>query len=75
VNKDSSIQTESDWKVIETIVEENASIGTGSTILCGLTIGKNAMVGAGSVVTKSVPADAVVIGNPARILRYVKDER
>jgi acetyltransferase-like isoleucine patch superfamily enzyme len=75
VNKDSSIQTESDWKVIETSVEENASIGTGSTILCGLTIGKNAMVGAGSVVTKSVPADAVVIGNPARILRYVKDER
>jgi acetyltransferase-like isoleucine patch superfamily enzyme len=75
VNKDSSIQTESDWKVIETIVEENASIGTGSTILCGLTIGKNAIVGAGSVVTKSVPANAVVIGNPARILRYVKDER
>lgn len=72
VNEDGSMQTEADWQLIETIVEEGASIGTGSTILCGLNIGKGAIVGAGSVVTKNVPAQAVVIGNPARIVRSLK---
>jgi len=69
VNEDGSIQTDADWRVVETIVEEGASIGTSSTILCGITIGKGAMVGAGSVVTKDVPAGAVVAGNPARIMK------
>ena len=71
VNEGGQLQTEEDWDVVQTIVEENASIGTGSTILCGVVIGKNAIVGAGSVVTKDVPANAVVIGNPAKILRYI----
>jgi acetyltransferase-like isoleucine patch superfamily enzyme len=69
VNDDGSIQTDADWQVVETIVEEGASIGTSSTILCGITIGKGAMVGAGSVVTKNVPAGSVVAGNPACIIK------
>jgi len=67
-NEDGSMQTEADWKVIETVVEEGASIGTSATILCGVTIGKKALVGAGSVVTKDVPPGAMVMGNPARII-------
>jgi acetyltransferase-like isoleucine patch superfamily enzyme len=63
------LQTESDWKVEATLVKRGASIGSGATILASLTIGENALVGAGSVVTKSVPANAIVAGNPARILR------
>jgi len=63
------LQTEADWKCDKTTVKRGASIGSGSTILCGVTIGERAIVGAGSVVTKDVPADAVVAGNPARILR------
>jgi len=70
-NMDGSIQTEEDWKVVETIVEKGASIGTSTTILCGVTIGENAIVGAGSVVTKDVPANSVVAGNPARVKRYL----
>ena len=70
-NLDGTMQTESDWNVIETIVEEGSSIGTSSTILCGIKIGRNSIVGAGSVVTKDVPANAVVIGNPAKIIRYL----
>jgi len=66
------MQTEEDWEVIETYVEKGASIGTSSTILCGLTIGENAVVGAGSVVTKDVPPGAVVAGNTARIIRYLE---
>lgn len=69
VNPDGSLQTADDWKVVETIVEDGASIGTGSTILGGIRIGKGAMIGAGSVVTKDVPPQAIVAGNPARILR------
>jgi UDP-2-acetamido-3-amino-2,3-dideoxy-glucuronate N-acetyltransferase len=68
-NADGSLQTEADWKVVPTRVCAGASIGTGSTILCGLTIGKGALVGAGSVVTKDVPAGATVAGNPARSLK------
>ncbi len=69
VNDDGNMQTDVDWQVVETIVEEGASIGTSATILCGITIGKGAMVGAGSVVTKDVPAGVVVAGNPARIIK------
>jgi acetyltransferase-like isoleucine patch superfamily enzyme len=68
------LQTEADWKVEKTRVCEGASIGSGSTILANVTIGENAMVGAGSVVTKDVPANAVVAGNPAKVLRYVTAE-
>jgi len=64
-------QTQADWSVIKTIVKRGASIGTSSTILCGITIGENAIIGAGSVVTHDVPANAVVAGNPARMMRKV----
>jgi acetyltransferase-like isoleucine patch superfamily enzyme len=65
------LQTEADWKVETTVVKQGASIGSGSTILSRVTIGENAIVGAGSVVTKDVPANAIVAGNPAKVLRYV----
>jgi acetyltransferase-like isoleucine patch superfamily enzyme len=61
-------QSEADWQVVPTRVLRGASIGTGATILCGITIGENAIVGAGSVVTRDVPDGAVVAGNPARLL-------
>jgi len=66
------LQTEADWKVERTLVKKGASIGSGSTILSNITIGENALVGAGSVVTKDVPPNAIVAGNPARILRYLE---
>jgi acetyltransferase-like isoleucine patch superfamily enzyme len=66
------LQTESDWKVERTVVKKSASIGSGSTILSNVTIGENAIVGAGSVVTKDVPANAIVAGNPARLKRYIE---
>ena len=62
-------QSETDWQVVPTRVRRGASIGTGATILCGITIGENALVGAGSVVTRDVPDNAVVAGNPARLMR------
>jgi UDP-2-acetamido-3-amino-2,3-dideoxy-glucuronate N-acetyltransferase len=65
---DGQIQTEADWKCQTTHVKRGASIGSGATILGGITIGENALVGAGSVVTKDVPARATVAGNPAKIL-------
>jgi acetyltransferase-like isoleucine patch superfamily enzyme len=71
VNPDGSMQTEKDWKVEPTIVKKGASIGSGATILCNLTIEENAIVGAGSVVTKDVPSNTVVAGNPARIKRSI----
>ncbi len=67
------LQTEADWSVEKTLVKRGASIGSGATILSRVTIGENAIVGAGSVVTKDVPANAVVAGNPARLLRYLRD--
>lgn len=70
-NVDGSLQTEADWKVEKTVVKKGASVGSGSTILSGITVGENAIVGAGSVVTKDVAANAIVAGNPARLLRYV----
>jgi len=67
-----NLQTEADWKVEPTIIKKGASIGSGSTILARTTIGENAIVGAGSVVTKDVPANSIVAGNPARLLRYIE---
>jgi acetyltransferase-like isoleucine patch superfamily enzyme len=71
------LQTEDDWKVIPTVVKRGASIGSGATILAGVTIGEQAIVGAGSVVTRDVPPRTVVAGNPARILRTLdgKDKK
>ncbi len=66
------LQTEADWKVEPTVVRKGASIGSGATLLCNLSVGENAIVGAGSVVTKDVPPNAVVAGNPARVLRYIQ---
>ena len=68
------LQTEADWKVEKTRICKGASIGSGSTILCNVTVGENAIVGAGSVVTKDVPPNAIVAGNPARFLRYIGEE-
>jgi len=69
---DGSMQTEADWKVERTLIKRGASIGSGSTILCNVTVGENAIVGAGSVVTKDVPPNSIVAGNPARFLRHVE---
>jgi UDP-2-acetamido-3-amino-2,3-dideoxy-glucuronate N-acetyltransferase len=66
------LQTEADWVVERTVVKKGSSIGSGSTILAKVTIGENAIVGAGSVVTKDVPPNTIVAGNPAKILRYIK---
>ena len=68
---DGKLQTEADWKVEPTLVKKGASIGSGSTILANVTIGENAIIGAGSVVTKDVPPDTIVAGNPAQIKRKV----
>ena len=65
------LQTAADWNVERTIVKKGASIGTGATVLASVTIGERAIVGAGSVVTRDVPPDTIVIGNPARVLRAV----
>jgi acetyltransferase-like isoleucine patch superfamily enzyme len=70
-----SLQTEADWKVEKTRIRNGASIGSGSTILCNVTVGANAIIGAGSVVTKDVPANAIVAGNPAKLLRFVTEEK
>jgi acetyltransferase-like isoleucine patch superfamily enzyme len=70
-----SLQTEADWKVEQTRVCKGASIGSGSTILSKITVGENAIVGAGSVVTKDVPANAIVAGNPAKVLRFVTEKK
>ena len=69
------LQSEADWKVEKTLVKKGASIGSGSTILSKVTIGENAIVGAGSVVTKDVPASAIVAGNPAKVLRFLTQEK
>jgi acetyltransferase-like isoleucine patch superfamily enzyme len=67
-----NLQTEADWKVEQTVIRKGASIGSGATILSKANIGENAIVGAGSVVTKNVPPNAIVAGNPAKVLRYIK---
>jgi len=68
------LQTEKDWRVETTLVKKGASIGSGATILANLVIGENAIVGAGSMVTKDVPANTIVAGNPARVLRAVESQ-
>jgi len=68
-NGNGQLQSEADWNCIRTVVKRGASIGSGATLLCGIVIGERAMVGAGSVVTKDVPPDAVVAGNPARVMK------
>ena len=70
-----ALQTEADWKVDKTVVKKGASIGSGCTILANVTIGEGAIIGAGSVVTKDVPPNAIVAGNPAKFLRFVTEER
>ena len=65
------LQTDADWSVERTVIKKGASIGSGATILCRISIGENAIVGAGSVVTKDVPPNAIVVGNPAKVLRYI----
>jgi acetyltransferase-like isoleucine patch superfamily enzyme len=75
VTPDGELQTEQDWAVERTVVKKGASIGSGSTILANLVVGENAIVGAGSVVTKDVPANAIVAGNPARVFRYITEEQ
>lgn len=71
---DGTLQTEEDWACGTTMIKKGASIGSSATLLCGITIGENAIVGAGSVVTKSVPPNSVVAGNPARLIRKMGKE-
>jgi acetyltransferase-like isoleucine patch superfamily enzyme len=71
VNPGGQLQTEADWSCIPTRIKRGASIGSSVTLLCGVTVGENAIVGAGSVVTRDVPANAIVAGNPARFLRTI----
>ena len=66
------LQTEADWKVERTLIKQGASIGSGSTILSKVTVGENAIVGAGSVVTKDVAPNTIVAGNPAKVLRHIE---
>jgi acetyltransferase-like isoleucine patch superfamily enzyme len=65
------LQTEADWQVVETLIRKGASIGSNATILCGITVGEAAIIGAGSVVTKDVPGYTIVAGNPAKIIRKI----
>jgi acetyltransferase-like isoleucine patch superfamily enzyme len=74
-NSEGTLQSEADWKVIPIIVKTGASIGSGATILCNVTIGENAILGAGSVVTKDVPPNAIVAGNPAKFIRWINNEQ
>jgi len=69
VNQDFSLKNDSDWELMKTVVNDKVSIGTSSTILGGIQIGENSIIGAGSVVTKDVPPNVIVVGNPAKILR------
>lgn len=66
------LQTEDDWACVPTYIKKGASIGSSATLLCGITVGENAVVGAGSVVTKDVPPNSIVAGNPARIIRSIQ---
>ncbi len=71
VNPDGSMQTEEDWQVLETNIEENVSIGSGAVIMGGIKIGKGAMIGAGAVVTKDIAKNIIVAGVPARVMKKV----
>ncbi len=72
---DGKLQTEDDWTCVPTLIKRRASIGSSVTLLCGITVGENAVIGAGSVVTKDVPADTIVAGNPARALRRINEAK
>ena len=74
-NSDGTLQTGTDWEVRPTVVRKGASIGSGATLLCNLSIGENAIVGAGSVVTRDVPPNTIVAGNPARVLRSIESQK
>jgi acetyltransferase-like isoleucine patch superfamily enzyme len=74
-NPNGQLQTEADWKCVGTLVKRGASIGSGATLLCGITVGENALIGAGSVVTKDVPPGAVVAGNPARVIKKLSSTK
>jgi UDP-2-acetamido-3-amino-2,3-dideoxy-glucuronate N-acetyltransferase len=74
INDGGQLQTEADWKCVPTLIERGASIGSGVTLLCGITVGSKAVIGAGSVVTRDVPPGAIVAGNPARVLRIIDQE-
>src|SRR5690348_5159659 len=74
-NPGGQMQTETDWKCVPTLIKRGASIGSGATLLCRITVGENAMIGAGSVMTKDVPAGKVVAGNPARIVSPVSTDK
>jgi acetyltransferase-like isoleucine patch superfamily enzyme len=73
-NVTGTLQTEKDWTCIPTVVKRGASIGSGVTLMCGVTVGEDAIVGAGCIVTKDVPARTIVAGNPGRILRSLEDQ-
>jgi len=70
-NIDGTVQSGEDWSLIQTYVRKGASIGSNATILCGITIGENALIGAGSVVVKDVPENTIVVGNPARVIKKI----
>lgn len=74
VGDDGELQTEADWQLIRTNIKSGASIGSNATILCGITIGKKALVGAGAVVTKDVPDYAIVAGVPARVVGHTRTQ-
>ena len=71
-NLDGSMQTEADWKLIETYIKKGASIGSSSTIMCGITVGENSIIGAGAVVTSDVPPNSIAVGVPARVIKKIK---
>jgi acetyltransferase-like isoleucine patch superfamily enzyme len=71
-NAEGQLQSEADWACVKTLVKRGASIGSGATLMCGITVGENALIGAGSVVTRDVPAGAIVAGNPARIVKSAR---
>lgn len=71
-NMSGGLQTEADWKCVSTLIKKRASVGSNATILCGITVGEGAIIGAGSVVTKDVPDWTIAAGNPARVIRKVK---
>ncbi len=71
---DGQLQTEDDWVCVPTFIRRGASIGSSATILCGVTIGENAIIGAGSVVTRDVPDNTIVAGNPAKSIKKIEEE-
>lgn len=75
INPDGSLKETDDWQIVPTLVKEGANIGANATIMCGITVGKHALVGAGAVVTRDVPAYAIVSGVPARVVGDVRDRQ